>query len=85
MTQEQFDQLNNKFNSIISHSDLESTKVLIDGESILSRVSKKINNVIPSRQVALLMLFNIHIYNEQYESAQSIKDMIMTDVSKENN
>ena len=75
MTQEQFDLLNNKFNSIISHNDLE---FMVDGESILNTVFKKINNVIPQHQSALLILFNKHVYDEQYESAQLVKDMIMS-------
>jgi hypothetical protein len=50
---------------------------VIDGESIISRVYKKCNGKIESDVLAIIMLYNKHIVDEQYEAADKLKSLIL--------
>ena len=77
MTIENFNDVNKLFKSLVDNTDLENTKSLIDNESILSRVYKKVDNKIESDILGCLLIFNKHIVDEQYESAEKMKQYIM--------
>ena len=47
---------------------------VIDGESIISRVYKKCNGKIDSDVLTVIMLYNKHIVDEQYEGSRKIKN-----------
>lgn len=77
MTNEKFQELNNLFNKLIEKNDLLESKSVIDGESILSRVNKKCNSEIEPNILGLLIVFNKHIVDEQYEAAEKFKQFIL--------
>jgi len=77
MTQEKFDEINNNFNSLINENGLLDDMTVIDGESIISRVYKKCNGKIDSDVLAVIMLYNKHIVDEQYEAADKLKTLIL--------
>ena len=77
MTQEKFDEINNHFNSLIGENGLLDDMTVIDGESIISRVYKKCNGKIESDVLAVIMLYNKHIVDEQYEAADKLKTLIL--------
>ena len=77
MTNEKFQELNNLFNKLIEKNDLLESKSVIDGESILSRVYKKCNSEIEPNILGLLIVFNKHIVDEQYEAAEKFKQFIL--------
>jgi CO dehydrogenase/acetyl-CoA synthase gamma subunit (corrinoid Fe-S protein) len=77
MTQEKFDEINDHFNSLIGENDLLDGMTVIDGESIISRVYKKCNGKIESDVLAVIMLYNKHIVDEQYEAADKLKTLIL--------
>jgi hypothetical protein len=77
MTQEKFDEINNHFNSLIGENGLLDDMTVIDGESIISRVYKKCNGKIDSDVLAVIMLYNKHIVDEQYEAADKLKSHIL--------
>jgi hypothetical protein len=77
MTQEKFDEINNHFNSLIGENGLLDDMTVIDGESIISRVYKKCNGKIDTNVLAVIMLYNKHIVDEQYEAADKLKTLIL--------
>jgi hypothetical protein len=77
MTQEKFDEINNHFNSLIGENGLLDDMTVIDGESIISRVYKKCNGKIDSDVLSVIMLYNKHIVDEQYEAAHKLKTLIL--------
>jgi hypothetical protein len=77
MTQEKFDEINNHFNSLIGENGLLDVMNVIDGESIISRVYKKCNGKIDTNVLAVIMLYNKHIVDEQYEAADKLKTLIL--------
>ena len=77
MTQQKFDEINNHFNSLIGENGLLDDMTVIDGESIISRVYKKCNGKIDSDVLAVIMLYNKHIVDEQYEAADKLKTLIL--------
>jgi hypothetical protein len=77
MTQEKFDEINNHFNSLIGENGLLDDMTVIDGESIISRVYKKCNGKIESDVLSVIMLYNKHIVDEQYEAADKLKTLIL--------
>jgi hypothetical protein len=77
MTQEKFDEINNHFNSLIGENGLLDDMTVIDGESIISRVYKKCNGKIDSDVLSVIMLYNKHIVDEQYEAADKLKTLIL--------
>jgi hypothetical protein len=77
MTQQKFDEINNHFNSLIGENGLLDDMTVIDGESIISRVYKKCNGKIESDVLAIIMLYNKHIVDEQYEAADKLKSLIL--------
>jgi hypothetical protein len=77
MTQEKFDEINNHFNSLIGENGLLDYMTVIDGESIISRVYKKCNGKIESDVLVVIMLYNKHIVDEQYEAADKLKTLIL--------
>ncbi len=77
MTQQKFDEINNHFNSLIGENGLLDDMTVIDGESIISRVYKKCNGKIESDVLAVIMIYNKHIVDEQYEAADKLKSLIL--------
>jgi len=77
MTQQKFDEINNHFNSLIGENGLLDDMTVIDGESIISRVYKKCNGKIESDVLAVIMIYNKHIVDEQYEAADKLKTLIL--------
>jgi len=77
MTQQKFDEINNHFNSLIGENGLLDDMTVIDGESIISRVYKKCNGKIESDVLTVIMLYNKHIVDEQYEAADKLKSLIL--------
>ena len=77
MTQQKFDEINNHFNSLIGENGLLDDMTVIDGESIISRVYKKCNGKIELDVLAIIMLYNKHIVDEQYEAADKLKSLIL--------
>jgi len=77
MTEEKFQELNNLFNRLIDKNDLIETTSVIDSESILSRVYKKCDGRIDDGVLGMLIVFNKHIQDEQYESADNMKTYII--------
>ena len=77
MTEQKFDEINNHFNSLIGENGLLDDMTVIDGESIISRVYKKCNGKIESDVLAIIMLYNKHIVDEQYEAADKLKTLIL--------
>jgi hypothetical protein len=77
MTQQKFDEINNHFNSLIGENGLLDDMTVIDGESIISRVYKKCNGKIDSDVLSVIMLYNKHIVDEQYEAADKLKTLIL--------
>jgi hypothetical protein len=77
MTEEKFQELNNLFNRLIDKNDLIETTSVIDSESILSRVYKKCDCRIDDGVLGMLIVFNKHIQDEQYESADKMKTYII--------
>jgi len=73
---EEFNDINQLFNTLTTDLDLEETMTVVDAESILSRIYKKVDNEIDSGILGCLLLFNKHIRNEQYDSAQKMKEYI---------
>ena len=76
MTEEEFISVNSHFNSIVEEKDLDFSLGVIDNQSILSRIHKKIDGAISSNIIGLLALFNIQLLEEKYESAIEIKEHI---------
>jgi len=72
-----FDEINNHFNSLIGENGLLDDMTVIDGESIISRVYKKCNGKIESDVLAVIMIYNKHIVDEQYEAADKLKTLIL--------
>jgi hypothetical protein len=77
MTKQKFDEINDHFNSLIGENDLLDGMTVIDGESIISRVYKKCNGKIDTNVLAVIMLYNRHIVDEQYEAADKLKSHIL--------
>ena len=77
MTKQKFDEINKHFNSLMSENDLLDVMNVIDGESIISRVYKKCNGIIDTNVLAVIMLYNKHIVDEQYEAADKLKTLIL--------
>ncbi len=77
MTEQKFDEINNHFNSLIGENGLLDAMTVIDGESIISRVYKKCNGKIESDVLAVIMLYNKHIVDEQYEASNKLKSHIL--------
>ena len=77
MTEQKFDEINNHFNSLIGENGLLDVMTVIDGESIISRVYKKCNGKIDTNVLAVIMLYNKHIVDQQYESADKLKSLIL--------
>jgi hypothetical protein len=77
MTEQKFDEINNHFNSLIGENGLLDDMTVIDGESIISRVYKKCNGKIDSDVLTVIMLYNKHIVDEQYEAADKLKTLIL--------
>jgi len=77
MTEQKFDEINNHFNSLIGKNGLLDVMTVIDGESIISRVYKKCSGEIDLNVLAVIMLYNKHIVDEQYESADKLKIQIL--------
>ena len=77
MTKQKFDEINDHFNSLIGENDLLDGMTVIDGESIISRVYKKCNGKIDTNFLAVIMLYNKHIVDEQYEAADKLKSHIL--------
>ena len=72
-----FIKYNKIFNDKISTNELEENYQLIDNESILSRVYKKLNTLIDNDLLGILLMFNIAIKDEDYKLAQQWKDYIL--------
>jgi hypothetical protein len=77
MENERFQELNNLFNTLIDQNDISDETSVIDGESILSRVYKKCAGRIDDSVLGLLIVFNKHIQDEQYEAADKLKKYIL--------
>ena len=77
MTEQKFDEINNHFNSLIGENGLLDVMTVIDGESIISRVYKKCNGKIDTNVLAVIMLYNNHIEDQQYEAADKLKSLIL--------
>ena len=77
MTEQKFDEINNHFNSLIGENGLLDVMTVIDGESIISRVYKKCNGKIDTNVLAVIMLYNKHIVDQQYEAADKLKSLIL--------
>ena len=77
MTKQKFDEINKHFNSLMSENDLLDVMNVIDGESIISRVYKKCNGKIDTNVLSVIMLYNKHIVDEQYEAADKLKSHIL--------
>lgn len=77
MTDKKFNEYNKIFRNLISEDDLTESKTLLYHESILSRVYKKNDNIINNDILTMLIVYNKHIQNEQYESAEKIKQIIL--------
>ena len=77
MTKQKFDEINNHFNSLMGENGLLDVMTVIDGESIISRVYKKCNGKIDLDVLAVIMLYNKHIVDEQYEAADKLKSHIL--------
>lgn len=77
MTEIQFIKINDIFNQYIRLVELDDDYNLIDNESVISRVYKKLNDKIDSGVLGLFLVFNVHIKDEKYEDAQKIKDYIL--------
>ena len=72
-----FNHMCDLFDELIDNSYLEYNMSVIDGESILSRVYKKINGRIENKILSYLLVYKIHILNEEYESAKEVKHLII--------
>ena len=77
MTEQKFDEINDHFNQLMGENDLLDVVTVIDGESIISRVYKKCNGKIDTNVLAVIMLYNKHIVDEQYEAADKLKTLIL--------
>ena len=77
MTEQKFDEINDHFNSLMGENGLLDVMTVIDGESIISRVYKKCNGKIDTNVLAVIMLYNKHIVDEQYEAADKLKSHIL--------
>lgn len=77
MTNQKFDEINDHFNQLMGENDLLDVMSVIDGESIISRVYKKCNGKIDTNILAVIMLYNKHIVDEQYEAADKLKSHIL--------
>jgi RecJ-like exonuclease len=77
MTEQKFDEINDHFNSLMGENDLLDAMTVIDGESIISRVYKKCNGKIDLDVLSVIMLYNKHIVDEQYEAADKLKSFIL--------
>lgn len=77
MTEQKFDEINDHFNSLIGENGLLDVMTIIDGESIISRVYKKCNGKIDTNVLAVIMLYNKHIVDDQYEAADKLKKLIL--------
>ena len=67
----------NYFYMSMNENDLIETTSVIDSESILSRVYKKCDGRIDDGVLGMLIVFNKHIQDEQYESADKMKTYII--------
>ena len=74
MVESEFLEINKIFNNIITQNDLEDNWYLVDNQSILSRIYKKIDGKIENKLLGLILLFNAHINKEEYILAQKVKD-----------
>lgn len=63
----------------ISKNDLLSDMHVVDSESVLSRVYKKLNGLVPNKEMSYLIVYNTHLINNEMESAFKFKKQI-TDV-----
>lgn len=77
MTEQKFDEINNHFNSLMGENGLLDVMTVIDGESIISRVYKNCNGKIDLDVLAVIMLYNKLIVDEQYEAADKLKSRIL--------
>ena len=77
MTNDEFNGVNQLFNELICDLDLNETMSVVDGESILSRCYKKVDKKIEDGILGCLILYNKHIIDDQYESAQKMKEYII--------
>ena len=77
MTEQKFYEINDHFNQLMGENDLLDVMNVIDGESIISRVYKKCNGKIDTNVLAVIMLYNKHIVDEQYEAADKLKKYIL--------
>ena len=77
MTNQKFDEINDHFNQLMGENDLLDVMSVIDGESIISRVYKKCNGKIDLDVLSVIMLYNKHIVDEQYEAADKLKSFIL--------
>lgn len=78
MTEELFIKYNNIFNKFITQDELDEDYRLIDNESILSRVHKKLGSKIDNDLLGIILMFNVAIKDENYKLAQEWKDYILT-------
>ena len=77
MTEQKFDEINNHFNQLMGENDLLDVMSVIVGESIISRVYKKCNGKIDTNVLSVIMIYNKHIVDEQYEAADKLKTLIL--------
>jgi hypothetical protein len=77
MTEQKFDEINDHFNSLMGGNGLLDVMTVIDGESIISRVYKNCNGKIDLDVLSVIMLYNKHIVDEQYEAADKLKSHIL--------
>lgn len=77
MTKQKFDEINDHFKQLMAENDLLDVMTVIDGECIISRVYKKCNGKIDTNVLAVIMLYNKHIVDEQYEAADKLKTLIL--------
>ena len=77
MIESQFQKYNDIFNKKISKNELDDDYCLIDNESIISRVHKKIDGQIDDKLLSIILIFNISIKDENYVDAQYWKNYIL--------
>jgi hypothetical protein len=77
MTQNEFNNINEIFNEYVKDHHLSETIGVIDEKSILDRVYEKVGDKINNNYLPYFLLLNIHMLNEQYESAQDMKNFIL--------
>jgi hypothetical protein len=77
MTEQEFIKVNTLFNTIIKPKDLNDDFNIIDHNNILNRIYEKINGQIKDDLLGIIIIFNKHIIEEQYNSVQIMKEYIL--------